>query len=84
MITHGRALADPLQSCASVIGSVSLLTKQLVFSTRALSYLLRTDHFCQRRKLVGNRDDDGVDFELAFADHVDQLDTSERGAGSAE
>jgi hypothetical protein len=66
-------------------GSVALLNKRQNFPRMALHRLNWTDHPYQRRKLVGRRHGLGaVDFELAFADHVHQLNAGDHGAGGAE
>ena len=66
-------------------GSVALVIRQRNFAGTALRHSNWTDHSRQRRKLVGERHRmRAVVRELALADHVDQFDAGEDGAGGAE
>ncbi len=59
-------------------GSVALLAESRNFPVRALTRSNWTDHSCQCRKLVRERHRiRAVNCELAFADHVNQLDAGE-------
>ena len=50
-----------------------------------MSGLFRTDHSCQRRKLLGEQHCIGaVNRELALADHVDQFNAGEHAVGAQE
>src|SRR5471030_537987 len=67
------------------LGSVALVIRQRNFAGTALRRSNWTEHSRQRRKLVGERHRmRAVVRELALADHVDQFDAGEDGAGGAE
>jgi len=69
----------------SLEGSVALVIRQRNFAGTALRRSNWTEHSRQRRKLVGERHRmRAVVRELALADHVDQFDAGEDGAGGAE
>lgn len=66
-------------------GSVALLIKWRNCHEKALHRSNWTDHSCDRGKLVGERNCIGaVDCELALADHVNQFNAGQYGAGRPE
>jgi len=76
---------NPVISGGAERGSVAFVIKRQNFPKTALHRSDRTDHSCQRRKLVGERHGlSAIDCELALADHVDQLDAGEQRAGGVE
>ena len=88
-LTHTDIKAIELETLKSVAetagGSVALLIKQRNFPQPGLHRSSWTDHSCQHRKLVGERHGLGaVKYELALADHVDQLDAGKHRPGCAE
>jgi hypothetical protein len=70
---------------SSFLGSVMLLIRRQNFPVRARTRSNWTDHSCEGRKLIcEGRRIRAVDRELAFADHVDQLNPGKNGTGGAE
>jgi len=88
MWSRGRRGVPFSLTCSGLMnpdGSVALLIKRQSFPGGPLAGLFRTDHSCQRRKLLGERHCIGaVNSELALADHVDQFNAGEHAVGAQD